>query len=164
MPAAYRCEHPECTGKHGSHVPTDERCPVATENMAEYQKIRHGKRKRDQYVYAILLGSSVLKIGCSTQGYDHQVTLTRTQVRPRSLGHFEHAEMIWHHDGNESLEIFLQWCAGRSWDATGETYRRHTEWFYVGGEDKDLIIEKLDNWMRLAEDIDQSESTSMRST
>ena len=44
MPAAYRCEHPECNGRHG-HSCKSEMCPAAYERLLEDSRER---RKRPE--------------------------------------------------------------------------------------------------------------------
>lgn len=182
MAAAYRCDHPQCTGRHGNSVAKELKCPASLARESARKSAWHRQRhdndpryrarmassgiayregkKRDRYVYAVLLGDSILKIGCSTQGYAYQVIQTRHKAKERNWGRFPDGKMVWSRDGDESLEIFLQWCASRIWPAMSQGYTRHTEWFNVTGTDEATVNRQLDSWARLAGELSELVTTS----
>jgi hypothetical protein len=108
---------------------------------------------RKPYVYAVLLGTSVLKVGYSTEDYERVALRALNKAKSINLT-FDRATVIWHRDADQSFELFLRWCADRYWGVVPQTGG-----FYVGGEDLEQIAEKLDNWFRLGEDIDQLDSS-----
>jgi hypothetical protein len=63
----------------------------------------------------------------------------------RGFGPGLKGRMIWHHVGDEGLEIFLQWHAGRMWKIVTHS-SRHSEWFNVTDLDPKDIVKHLRRW------------------
>lgn len=161
------CEHPECTGVHDYSRPKSDLCPRAYQRKKAlpsqqydvgYARNWWSSQRRSRYVYAIRLSGILLKIGCSTQAHRSQEGSTRAKAKARGLGAFQESRMIWHAEGDEALEIFLQWCASKFWPARG-TKARHSEWFDVTGITEDKIRENLSLWLELSRSLEKQLAT-----
>lgn len=103
-------------------------------------------------MYAILVDECSLKIGCSTFSYADQQSEIRRKFADRGLGTALSVQMIWHNRGDEGLEIFLQWRAGRLWEQLVKG-ARHSEWFDVTGVSSDRIKALLMHWRKQADEL-----------
>lgn len=114
------------------------------------------ERLRPSYVYAILANEEALKIGYSTRPYQGQENQTKTAFTRRGFGPRPEARMIWHNRGDQSLETYLQWRAGRLWTPLVKGHR-HSEWFDISGVPVSTIVKNLRRWRSQAELPDEEE-------
>lgn len=160
--ATPNCGHPECNGDHSGR-PYSNLCPGSKEKMALAKSKRRESMKRRKYVYAILVNESALKIGCSTDDYARQNWHTRSAFRNRGFGKANDSQMIWHRRGDEGIETFLQWRAGRIWKHMINS-TRHSEWFDVTGVSPQDIVKHLRRWFAQVELLDQWDAEQQAST
>jgi hypothetical protein len=141
-----KCGHPQCNGNHNHSIKnSDNACPGLVANRKKWSKDYLLRHKKPKHVYAILINDSVLKIGCTTNGDVTIVGSAKHQFNKR-YGEVENATHIWNCEGDEGLEIYLQWRAGRTWGVFVQ-WVRHSEWFDVAGVSSETIVKILDLWV-----------------